>query len=93
MARYVTLLRFTEQGSRNLGKSTERASAFKRDAEKTGVTVETQLWTAGSYDGVLILNGEEKNVLRCLSQLAGQGNVRTESLRAFDGGEFKAIIG
>lgn len=91
MARYVTLIRFTGQGARNLRKSAARALAFKKSAEKAGVTVETQLWTLGASDGVLILSGDEKKILKCLTQLASLGNVRTETLRAFDAEELKAI--
>jgi uncharacterized protein with GYD domain len=93
MARYVTLIRFTEQGARNIKKSLGRGLAFRKTAEKAGVTVESQLWTAGSCDGVLVLNGDEKKVLRCLAQLAALGNVRTETLQAFDAREFNAITG
>ena len=93
MARYVTLIRFTDQGARGMKKSTARALAFKRAAEKSGVTVETQLWTVGACDGVLILSGEEKKILRCLTQLATLGNVRTETMQAFDAAELKAIVG
>jgi uncharacterized protein with GYD domain len=93
MARYVSLLRYTEQGARNLKDSAARALAFKRDAEKAGVTVDAQLWTAGRCDGVLILSGDEKSVLRCLAQLASTGNVRTETLQAFNADELKAIAG
>ena len=92
MARYVTLIRFTEQGARNVRKSSERGLAFRKTAEKAGVTVESQLWTAGSFDGVLVLSGDEKKILRCLTQLAAQGNVRTETLQAFDAREFKAMV-
>jgi uncharacterized protein with GYD domain len=93
MARYISLLRFTEQGARNIKESSARALAFKRDAEKLGVTVETQLWTVGRRDGVVVLSGEEKSILRCLTQLAALGNVRTESLQAFTAEELKAITG
>jgi uncharacterized protein with GYD domain len=93
MARYVTLIRFTDQGARGIGKSAARARAFKSAAEKAGLTVETLLWTVGACDGVLILRGDEKRVLRHLTRLAAQGNVRTESMPAFDAGEFKAIAG
>jgi len=47
----------------------------------------------GACDGVLILTGEEKKVLRCLTQLTALGNVRTETLQAFDARDFKAITG
>jgi uncharacterized protein with GYD domain len=93
MARYVSLLRFTDQGARALKKSANRASVFRKAAEKAGITVEAQLWTAGSCDGLLILSGDEKKVLRCLAGLATLGNVRTETLQAFDAKEFKAIVG
>jgi len=93
MARYVTLIRFTDQGARALRKSAVRASAFRKATEKAGITVETQLWTAGSCDGVLILSGDEKKILRCLAQLVALGNVRTETLRAFDAKKFKGIVG
>lgn len=91
MARYVTLIRFTEQGARNLRKSPTRALSFQKAAEKSGVSVEAQLWTVGAYDGVLVLSGEETRILRCLTQLAAQGNVRTETLRALDAREMKAV--
>ena len=93
MARYVSLIRFTDQGARALKKSAARALGFRKAAEKAGITVEAQLWTAGSCDGVLILSGDEKKILRCLAQLAALGNVRTETLRAFNAEEFKAIVG
>jgi len=93
MARYISLLRFTEQGARNIKDSPTRAAAFKKDAEKAGVTVESQLWTAGNYDGVLILSGDEKAILRSLTELASAGNVRTQTLRAFNADELKAIAG
>ena len=46
MARYVTLIRFTEQGARNLRKSPTRAQSFRKAAEKSGVSVETQIGRA-----------------------------------------------
>jgi uncharacterized protein with GYD domain len=92
MTRYITLIRFTEQGVRNIRKSPARAGAFRKIARKAGVVVESQLWTAGSCDGVLILSGEEKSVLGCLAHLAASGNVRTETMRAFEAKEFEAIV-
>jgi len=93
MARYISLLRFTEQGARNIKDSASRALAFKQNAEKLGVTVETQLWTAGRCDGIVILSGDEKLILRSLTQLAAAGNVRTETLQAFNVDELKGIAG
>ena len=93
MARYVILIRFTDQGARALKKSAARAAGFCKAAAKGGVKVETQLWTVGSCDGVLILSGDEQDILRSLAGLAALGNVRTETLRAFDGREFHSAVG
>ena len=93
MARYVSLIRFTDQGARALKKSAARALGFRKAAEKAGIAVEAQLWTAGSSDGLLILSGDERKILRCLAQLAALGKIRTETLQAFDAREFKHIVG
>jgi uncharacterized protein with GYD domain len=94
MVRYLTLLKFTEQGIKNLQKSTARAEAFRQMAAKAGATVEAQYWTTGAYDGALLFNAEnETTALRCVAALAAAGNVRTHTFRAFDSDEFDAIGG
>jgi uncharacterized protein with GYD domain len=92
MTRYLTLLRFTEQGARNMKDSASRALAFADEAAKAGVKVEGQYWTVGAYDGALVLSADdESKILRVLTALASKGNVRTETLRAFDEREFAAL--
>lgn len=59
MARYISLLRFTEQGAKNIKKSTNRAHDFDKLAAKAGVKVEGQYWTMGKCDGVLILTARQ----------------------------------
>jgi uncharacterized protein with GYD domain len=39
------------------------------------------------------LSGDEGKILHRLTHLAAEGNARTESMRAFDAGEFKGIAG
>ena len=94
MARYISLLRFTEQGAKNINKSTTRAHDFDKVAAKAGVKVEGQYWTMGKYDGVLILSADsEEKVLHMLTLLAALGNVRTNTMQAFVDKEFDAIVG
>jgi uncharacterized protein with GYD domain len=94
MVRYIALLIFTEQGVKNIQKSTARAAGFRETAAKAGATVEAQYWTTGSYDGALIFSADnESTALRCLAALAAAGDVRTQTLRAFDAKEFDAIGG
>jgi uncharacterized protein with GYD domain len=90
MARYISLLRFTDQGARDIKKTSERAAAFKASAAKRGITVDMQLWTTGRYDGVLILSGDQQAILGALVDLTTLGNVRTETLQAFTADELNA---
>lgn len=94
MATYISLLKFTEKGSKAIKQTLGRASQFRRTAEKSGVTVVGQYWTMGIYDGVLILKAAHENdVLRCLTDLVGLGYVTSHTLPAFEATEIKDIIG
>ena len=94
MARYISLLSFSEQGAKNLKKSTNRAHAFDKLAAKAGVKVEGQYWTMGSFDGVLVLSANsEKKILHLLADLAALGNVRTQTMQAFVDTEFDEVVG
>ena len=94
MARYISLIRFTQKGTGAIKQSSKRALAFAKAAEKAGVKVEGQYWTAGAYDGVLLLSADTaEKILHCLSDLVAAGNVTTQTLQAFDAGEFNRIVG
>ena len=70
MARYISLIRFTEKGAEHIKDSTKRARAFDDAAEKAGIKIVGQYWTIGSYDGVLIVEAEsERNALHWLTEL------------------------
>ncbi|MFA6543485.1 MAG: GYD domain-containing protein [Limisphaerales bacterium] len=93
MARYITLLRFTDKGAKNIKQSTARAHKFDALAEKSGVTVEGQYWTIGQCDGVLVLRADnEQRILHLLTELAALGNVRTETMQAFVDKEYDSVI-
>ena len=89
MPRLISLLKFTDQGAKDIKKSTNRAHAFDAAAKKAGVTVEGQYWTIGCYDGVLIINApDEMKALHLLSELSANGNVRSETMIALSDKEF-----
>ncbi len=92
MATFITLIDFTEQGIGALGQTTARARAFRDRASELGVTVREIFWTLGDHDGVVILEGEEKAVTAVLLWLGSQGNVRTNTLRAFGREEIQEIL-
>ncbi|MEM9801328.1 MAG: GYD domain-containing protein [Planctomycetota bacterium] len=93
MATYIVLLDFTDQGARHLADSPQRADSFNAFAEKAGVRILGQFWTIGSHDGVLMLEApSEERAASVLLHLAGEGNVRTTTLRAFDWAEAQELI-
>ncbi|MBL9154030.1 MAG: GYD domain-containing protein [Verrucomicrobiales bacterium] len=94
MATYISLIRFTEKGAKEIKKSIDRAAAFDHAAEAAGVKIVGQYWTIGGYDGVLIVSApSEEKALHWLVALVEGGNVRTETLQAFDATQFAAILG
>jgi len=94
MATFITLLNFTEQGIRGFKDTTKRADNFTKAAKKAGVTVKDVYWTSGSYDGVLILEADDDaSVSAALISLGTLGNVRTQTLRAYNRKEIESILG
>ena len=93
MPHYISLIRFTEQGAKAIKKSTTRAHAFVEAAAKAGVKIESQYWTVGACDGILILSADsETKALHMLTELAASGNIKTETMQAFSDTEFDAIV-
>lgn len=93
MASFVTLLTFTEQGIKSVGQTTKRAEAFREMAKKMGVTVKDIFWTLGRYDVVAIYEApDDETATRLIFTLGSQGNVRTETLRAYSAKEMGEIL-
>jgi uncharacterized protein with GYD domain len=94
MATYIALARFTDQGVRTVKDTTKRAEAFKEAAKKLGVTFKEVYWTLGSYDAVAIVDAPDDLAATAYAlSLSAQGNVHTQTLRAFGPDEMKKILG
>ena len=94
MATYVSLIRFTEQGAKNIRDTQRRASAFRDAAEQAGVTVREVYWTLGAYDGLLVFDApDEQTATAVMIDLGTLGNVRTQTMRAFDESEMGQVLG
>jgi uncharacterized protein with GYD domain len=92
MPRYVALMSWTEQGVRNAKDTVRRYQEASAALEAIGVKIETIFWTQGRYDIVSIAEAPDDETLAvALLKLAGQGNLRTETLRAFTVDEMSRI--
>lgn len=93
MPKFLTLINFTEQGIKSFKDTAKRADAFVKKAKDAGVTINNILWTVGPYDGAILFEApDEQTAAGLLVQLAAQGNVRTQTLRAFDREEIAAVV-
>lgn len=93
MPHYVVLLNWTEQGARNAKDTVQRAAQARQVVESVGGKMETIYWTMGAYDVVSILEApDDETATAALIKVAGGGNVRTQTMRAFTTEEVTAIL-
>ncbi len=94
MATYVSLIRYTEQGIRNIKESPSRLDAAKKLFQSAGGELKQFYLAMGKYDLVIIAEApDDEAVARITLSLGALGNVRTETLRVFNEGEFRKIVG
>jgi uncharacterized protein with GYD domain len=94
MPRYVVLIDWTEQGVRNFKDTVDRYEAASSQLESLGVRFTDIYWTLGSHDIVSVVESpDDESLAAGLLAVAGQGNIRTQTLRAFDRDEMRGVIG
>ena len=93
MATYIVLSSFTDQGIRTVKDTTKRADAVRELARKMGIDTKSLYWTVGQYDVVATFEAPNDEAMTALAlALTSQGNVRTQTLRAFSKDEVAGII-
>lgn len=94
MATYVTLLKFTEQGAKNIKDTCKRAADFKSNAKKLGIEVREQYWCMGRFDGVIVFEAPDAETATAgMLALSSLNNVTTQTLRSFPAVEMGKIVG
>ena len=93
MPTFVVLYRFTEQGVKHARDTVKRARQSRADNEMRGFKVHTLLWTQGQYDMIAVVDApDEKAMMSGLLNVGAAGNVRSETMRAFNEQEMEDII-
>jgi uncharacterized protein with GYD domain len=94
MPTYISLLRYTQQGISAAKDAAKRIDAAKEAYRKAGGEFKAIYLTMGKYDLVAIAEmPNDEAAARMALVLGGQGNIRSETLRAFTEPEFRKIIG
>ena len=94
MPAYIALIDWTDQGVRNFKKNVDRYEAAESAFESLGVRFTAIRWTLGAHDIVAAIEApDDETLAAALLAVAGQGNIRTTTLRAFTREEMRSIIG
>lgn len=93
MATYIVLSTFTEQGIRSIRDTAQRSETVRDMARKMNIETKSIYWTIGSYDVVATFEAPDDEAMTALClALGAQGNVRTQTLRAFSKDQMSGIL-
>ena len=94
MASFVILGNYTDQGIKDMKNVQSRVEAAKEAIQQGGGRMIFFYLTLGEYDFVSVAElPEAETGMGILLALGAQGNVRTETMRAFTEDETWAIVG
>ena len=93
MASYIVLLKWTGQGIGNVKESPKRLDTGRKNFKKFGVKIKDTYLTMGRYDLVCLVDApDDESFARAMLTLGSQGNVQTETLKAFTEAEYRTIV-
>jgi uncharacterized protein with GYD domain len=91
---YVSLLTYTEQGLKGIKEAPQRVKMQRERVQQAGGKLIAIWWTQGQYDAVAITEfPDDDTAMAILFALGGQGNVRSQTLRAFSEDDLGRILG
>ena len=94
MPKYVTLMRLTDQGIRDVKQSPTRLDRAKQALQAVGGELEAFYLAMGKYDAVIVSSAPNDEVVaKVLLQIGAGGNNRTETMRVFTEAEYRKIVG
>ena len=93
MPTYIVMLNFTEKGVSSIKESPDRLNAARKAFRAMGAEMKGFFLTMGRYDAVVICEAPDAETVAKLALAIGaQGNVRSETLRAFTEDEYIDIV-
>jgi uncharacterized protein with GYD domain len=93
MPTYVSLLKYTQKGVEAIKQAPKRLEAAKQAFKAGGGQLKQVFFVMGRYDIVAISElPDDESAARLALGLSSQGNVSTETLRAFTEAEFLKMI-
>jgi uncharacterized protein with GYD domain len=94
MPTYIALIDWTGEGVRGFRDSVDRYEAAQEQLQSMGVNFTNIYWTLGNHDIVGILEApDDESAAAALLAVAGQGSIRSQTMRAFSAEEMRGVIG
>ena len=93
MARYITLINFTEQGIKTIKDWDKRIAATRERLDRAGGKLVDVYLTLGEFDAVAITDApNDEAALRAAIEYGLAGNGRSRTMRAFTSEETVRIV-
>lgn len=93
MPTFISLLKYTQKGAESIKQVPARIDAARQAAKAVGADIKQIYLVMGRYDVVVISEAPDDESAAKLALATGiQGNVQSETLRAFTEPEFKKIV-
>jgi uncharacterized protein with GYD domain len=93
MATFVVLGKFTEQGARNIQNLRKGVEENMARGDRLGIKIHGWYLTQGRYDIVVLAEAPDaETMLAQAAGVAGAGNIRTETLRAWTLDEAEQVL-
>jgi uncharacterized protein with GYD domain len=93
MPTYLIQSQWTDQGIRSVKDSAKRLELGKKKLKEMGGEIKAFYMTTGAYDMLAIVEVPNDEVLAAhLLWLGSQGNLRTQTVRAFTEEEHRKIV-
>jgi len=90
---YITLMKYTDQGRKDIATLPDRADAVGKRVEQAGGKVLGNYMTMGRFDQIAVTEvPDDESAARLLLIIAGRGNAVTETLRAFTMDEVRQLL-
>ncbi len=93
MAVFVTLIKWTDQGRKDVGTLPDRVDAVEKRVADAGGKVIANYATMGRYDQIAITEApDDETIAKLALVIAGRGNAVTETLRCFTMDEVRKLL-
>ena len=93
MATYVSLVTFTDQGIRTMRDLARRLENADQTYRSLGAELKNIWLVMGQYDYVVLSEApDDETAARVALAVASQGNVRTQTFRAFGREEMQKLV-